>query len=168
MLAQPPAVAPSVHPAPSPGAAQPFGLGEERIGMDMTAFASQPKVSCAPGKAADVTVCHGPDRQLGGGYFARDLTYRFVGGRLAQIRFSSSIDAFSWVTAQLKKDDGQPSAIARDIAVLKGGATLPHMLVTWKNGRSTIALSDPVQPPTQLSVSITRDAAAAELARGQS
>jgi hypothetical protein len=165
MLAQPPAPTP---PKPAPAAAQPFGLGDIRIGMDLAALKAQPKVSCAPGKTQDVTICGGPDRQLGGGYFARDLTYRFVGGRLAQIRFNSSIDAFSWVTAQLKKDDGQPTAITRDLVALRSGARLPHVLMTWKNGHSTIALNDPVQSLIQLSVSITRDTAAAQLAQAHS
>lgn len=173
MLAQPTAPLPAAASTPArsaaPAAAQPFGLADIRIGMDLASFKSRPKVGCAPGKAQGVTVCSAPDRALGGGYFARDLTYCFVDGRLAQIRFRSSIDAFSWVTAQLKKDDGQPSAIKRDTAVFNSGVRLPHVLMTWKNGRSTITLNDPVQSLTQLSVSITRDTDAARLAaQGQS
>lgn len=135
--------------------------------MDLNAFRARPGITCGPGKAETVTLCRGPDLPLGGGYFARDLTYRFLGGRLAQIRFSSSIDAFSWVTARLKKDDGQPSAIRRDTAHVQG-VDLPHVLMTWKNGRSTIALSDPVQSISQLDVSITRDTAAGQLPQNAS
>lgn len=152
--------------APPPVAARAFGLGDARIGMDLAAFQARPGVSCGPGRTAAITLCRGPDLVLGAGYAARDLTYRFLGGRLAQIRFRASIDAFSWVTARLKADDGQPSVIKRDIAVF-GQYSRPHVLMTWKNGRSTIALSDPVEP-AELSVSITRDAAAAQLPQGQS
>ena len=159
MLAQPPAL------QPPPAAARPFGLGDARIGMDLAAFRARPGVACGPGRSAGVTVCHGPDLPLGGGYFARDLDYRFVGGTLAQIRFRSSVDAFSWVTARLKTDDGQPTAIVRD-SVAHAGERVPHVTMTWRNGRSTIALSDPVQSMIQLGVSITRDGA--PLAQDQS
>jgi hypothetical protein len=165
MLAQTPPPAP-----PSPPAAvqaQPFGLGQARIGMDLAAFRARAGIACSAGKALAVTVCRGPDLALGGKYFAREPTYRFLNGRLAQIRFHSSIDAFSWVTARLKKDDGQPSAIRRDTVRLQG-VDLPHVLMTWKNGRSTITLNDPVETISQLDVSITRDAAAAQLAQNAS
>jgi hypothetical protein len=165
MLAQTPPPAPPSSPASIQ--AQPFGLGETRIGLDLAAFRTRAGIACGPGKAAGVTVCRGPDLPLGGKYFAREPTYRFLNGRLAQIRFHSSIDAFSWVTARLKKDDGQPSAIRRDTVRLQG-VELPHVAMTWKNGRSTIALNDPIESISQLDVSITRDDAAAQLPRNAS
>lgn len=157
MIAQPPPLSP-----PSSSAATAFGLADARIGMELAAFRTRAGIGCAPGKAPQVTVCHGPDLPLGGGYFARDLDYRFLDGRLVQIRFRSSVDAFSWVTARLKKDDGQPTAIARD-ELAHSGKRLPHVTMTWKNGRSTIALSDPAPSLIQLGVTITRDAAASRL-----
>jgi hypothetical protein len=160
MLAQPPALQP-----PTSADTRPFGLGDARIGMDLTAFRTRPGIACRPGQKPAVTVCRGPDLPLGGGYFARELDYRFVGGRLARIRFRSSVDAFSWVTARLKKDDGQPTRIVRD-ELSHRGRRLPHVTMTWTNGRSTIALSDPVQGMMQLGVSITRDGA--QLAQDQS
>ena len=165
MFAQSPPVAPPSPPASVQ--AQPYGLGEARIGMDLAAFRAHPGIVCGPGKAQAVTVCRGPDLPLGGVYSARQPTYRFLNGRLAQIRFHASIDAFSWVTARLKKDDGQPTTIRRDTTHLQG-VDLPHVLMTWKNGRSTIALDDPVQSVSQLDVSITRDTALAQLPRNTS
>ena len=135
--------------------------------MDLGAFSARPGIGCGPGKARAVTVCRGPDVALGGKYFAREPTYRFLNGRLAQIRFHSSIDAFSWVTARLKKDDGQPGVIRRDTVRLQG-VDLPHVLMTWKNGRSTISLDDPAETISQLDVSITRDTAAAQLPQSAS
>lgn len=157
-------------PPPTPSAAiqaQPFGIGQSRIGMDLSALRARPGIACSPGKAQAVTVCRGPDLPLGGKYFAREPAYRFVGGRLAQITFHSSIDGFSWVTARLKKDNGQPSDIRRDTVRLQG-VSLPHVLMTWKNGRSTIALDDPVQSISQLDVTITRDSAVGQLPRNAS
>lgn len=165
MLAQPPALQPPPSAAQPPG--QAFGLADARIGMDLAAFRSRPGIACAPGQKPGVTACRGPDLPLGGGYFARDLDYRFVGGKLVRIRFRSSVDAFSWVTARLKKDDGQPSAITRD-TFPHAGRAVPHVAMTWANGRSTIALSDPIQSMIQLGVSITRDGAAAQLAPDRS
>jgi hypothetical protein len=98
-----------------------------------------------------------PDRPLGGGYFARDLTYRFIQGRLAQIRFHSSIDGFAFVVAKLKADFGEPADIRRGDIRLYGQA-FAHVAFIWRNGRSTIELSDPATP-NQLAVSITSDAA---------
>lgn len=123
----------------------------------------RPKASCAPEKAG-VVDCAAPDQPLGGGYFARDLNYRFIDGRLAQIRFRSSIDGFAFVVAKLKHDFGEPADLRRDVAHLYGHA-FDHVAFTWRNGRSTIQMSDPVTP-TQLEVKITFDADKSRLDAG--
>jgi len=92
---------------------------------------------------------------LDGGYGARELGYVFVDGRLARISFKTSIDGFAYVTAKLKKASGAPDAIVRDTV---GASARPHVLMTWRNGRSTIVLSDPLPDFSHLGVNFTLDA----------
>src|ERR1700761_676964 len=91
----------------------------------------RPKAICAPGNAG-VVDCVATDQPLGGGYFARDLHYRFIDGRLAQIRFKSSIDGFAFVVAKLKHDFGAPAGLRRDVVRLYGYA-FDHVAFTWRN-----------------------------------
>jgi hypothetical protein len=126
------------------------------IGANLADLRSiRPKASCAPEKNK-IMDCVAPDQPVGGGFFARELTYRFVDGRLAQIQFKSSIDGFAFVVAKLKHDFGAPADIRRD-DVRFYGRTFPHVAFTWRNGRSTIQMSDPISP-SQLDVKITFDA----------
>jgi hypothetical protein len=115
----------------------------------------------APNTTA-IVVCRGPDIPLGGGYRARRLSYLFVGDRLAEISFEASIDAFDNVTASLKRAFGDPSLIARDTLKRSG---FPHVAMTWRNGRSTIHLSDPLTDYANLGVRLTLDALARQLPR---
>ena len=115
----------------------------------------RPKASCAPEKNG-VVDCFARDQPVGGGYFASDLDYRFIDGHLAQIRFKSSIDGFAFVVAKLKHDFGQPANLRRDDVRLYGHG-FAHVTFMWRNGRSTIRMSDPVTP-NQLAVTITFDA----------
>ncbi len=150
---------PVTQPAPAP--APRFGFAGMMIGAGMADLrAVRPKAVCAPEKDG-YTDCTAPD-QLIGGYLARDLTYRFIGGKLVQIRFHSSVDGFAFVVARLKHDFGEPADIRRDEVKLddpeRRGLDLPHVMFTWRNGRSTIRLSDPATPG-QLAVSMTLNAA---------
>ena len=148
-------------PAAASKAATPFGFGGGVIGDDLARWrASARQASCEP-PAARMVACHAPDQQLGGMYYARNLTYRFLDGRLAQIAFNTSIDGFAFAVAKLKQAFAEPNAIVRD-RVRLDGATLAHVTFTWTNGRSTIVLSDPAFA-NQLEVKITLDAAAALL-----
>jgi hypothetical protein len=52
----------------------------------------------------------------------------------------------------LKRSFGEPNRIVRDMVKLQDGAVFPHVMMTWRNGRSTIALSDPVMKGRTLSV----------------
>ncbi len=153
------ASAPVTQPVAAP--APRFGFAGITIGAGLADFrAVRPKAICAPetGGYLDCTV---PDQSISG-YLARDLTYRFRGGKLIQIRFHSSVDSFAFVVARLKSDFGEPVDIRRDEVKLdgpqRGGLDLPHVMLTWRNGRSTIRLSDPATPG-QLAVSMTLDAA---------
>ena len=151
--------------APIPAPPSRYGFAEAWLGETLAEWrASRPvraKAPCAaaPGDHA-VLVCRGVDVDLGGGYAARELSYAFVDGRLARISFRTSIDGFDHVTAALKKDFSTPSQIVRDSL---GATGRPHVSMTWRNGRSTIVLSDPLPDFTYLSVRFTIDALAGRL-----
>ncbi len=118
--------------------------------------------AATPGRP-NLVVCRIADQLLGAAYAARDLTYLFLDGRLAQIRFRTSIDGFAYAVAKLKHDFGEPTSIRRDVIRLSR-ETAQHVAWDWRNGRSTIELSDPAPPGGQLAVRITLDAAASSLA----
>ena len=148
--------APAGQPA-TPGSAPSvkYGFAGMAIGASLADLHGiRPRASCAP-ETNGVIDCVAPDQPIGGGYFARDLTYRFIDGRLAQIRFHSSVDGFAYVVAKLKHDFGPPADIHRDDVRLYGHA-FAHVAFTWRNGRSTIQISDPATP-SQLAVKIAFD-----------
>jgi len=141
-----------------------YGFAGMAIGANLSDLHSiRPKATCVRRKS-EIEDCTAPDQPIGGGYLARDLTYRFVGGRLAQIRFHSSIDAFAFVVARLKHDFGEPSDIHRNDVSLDG-RVFPHVAFVWRNGRSTTRMSDP-NTAGQLAVEITLDAAKAKFNAG--
>jgi hypothetical protein len=85
------------------------------------------------------------DQPIGGGFYARSLTYRLVNDRLVAIEFRTSVDGFAFAVARLKHEFGPPTDIRRDTANLDGRA-FDHVAFTWRNGHSTIVLSDPTAP----------------------
>jgi hypothetical protein len=165
MIAAPPPtpVAPIARTIAAP--APRYGYAGAELGMDFTAWrASSPAAGAAPCRpvgSAQVCAMGSPD--LGGGYHARDLTFTFLGGRLAAIDFKSSIDGFDYATATLKKRFGAPTTIVRNQFKSVDGVTLPHVAMIWRNGRSTIRLSDPIRSSLSLSVRLSLDATAKRL-----
>ncbi len=100
---------------------------------------------------------------LGGSYWARNPTYKFLDGRLVGIAFQTSIDGFDFATATLKRSFGEPKRIVRDTVKLQDGAVFPHVMMTWRNGRSTIALSDPVMKGMTLSMEFSLNGAGPQI-----
>jgi hypothetical protein len=153
--------------SPSSTAAPIYGFAGAQMGEAIDAWrAAKPTraalVCPALPHRPDTQVCRGADVALGGGFFARQVDYTFVGGRLARIAFRSSIDAFDYVTAELKERFKAPNKIVRD-TIKDNWNTRYHVAMQWKNGRSTITLSDPLPNTTQLEVRVTLDAAAAHI-----
>ena len=164
-----PLAAPPALPAPPPAPVR-YGFRKAEIGMDLASWrASAPQRQSAPCAASSpgVLVCRTPDQPLGGDYRVRELSSTFVGGRLAKVSFSTSIDAFPFATAELKRAFGPPADIRRDRVRLQNGLDLPHVLMTWRNGRSTIRLSDPALRGGRLNVTIASDASAGGPAAGE-
>ena len=87
-------------------------------------------------------------------YRANDLQYRFIRGRLAEIRFEASIDAYNDVTAMLEHQYGPPNKMTRDFAHNADGRSA-RVTQTWWSPSGEIMLVDPSDDPTQLQVSMT-------------
>jgi hypothetical protein len=153
-LAAPPAAAMPAQPVR-------YGFAGAAMGLSLQDWRRvRPDAACAPPAGPHAAVrCMIADQPIGGGFLARDLTYVFVGGQLAQIRFHTSIDGFSNLVARLKRDYGDPADIRRDSVKLYG-VSLPHVEFRWRNGRSTIDFSDPAGRD-QIAARITLDADAA-------
>jgi hypothetical protein len=154
----PPSTPAFVQPAPAPVR---YGLDDAMLGMPLNAWRTRHPTAkaCAASPGGHVSTCVSDPLPISGGYVARSLTYRFVDQQLVQITFQTSINGFSDVMAMLHHTYGQPSKIVRDLAALKDHAVFPHVLMTWRNGRSTIRLSDPVPPGAMLSVRYRLNAA---------
>ncbi len=105
------------------------------------------------------------DIPIGGGFLARDLTFRFTRGRLTGVSFRSSIDGYAFAMALLKTRFGPPRSILRDGITDADGLSRAHVEAIWRNGRSEITLDDPVRDTAQLGVSVHRGSASADPSR---
>lgn len=155
---------PFAAPPPAPAVALVrYGFRKAEIGMELAAWrrsAPQRGVAECEGRGPRTEVCRTPDQPLGGGYQAREITSTFVEGRLARVSFTTSIDGFAYAMAELKGAFGAPGEVRRDRVRLANGLDLPHLEMTWRNGRSTIRLSDPARRGGRLSVVIAANAQA--------
>ena len=155
MLATPPA-----HATPAPIVR--YGFDKSQLGETLAAWraGAPPGIACRA--AGQVTTCTAPLVPLGGGYVARNPTYRFVNGELARINFHTSIDAFSWVRRRIDTRFGDPDRVVRnDIAA--DSMDFPHVRDVWRNGRATIVLDDPSPDMATLRVTYTLDSLASAL-----
>ena len=89
--------------------------------------------------------------QLDARYRASGLRYLFVAGRLDEIDFDASVDAYSDVMAMLKQDFGAPTRTVRD-SVRTSMGPFPRVRQTWRTPGGDISLVDPALDPVQLSV----------------
>jgi hypothetical protein len=131
-----------------------YGFAGGELGMAFAAW----RASSPAAAAAACTVqgarqsCALSPIPLGGGFKARNLTFTFQQGRLVAIAFDTSMDGFDYATAALKRRFGDPETILRNTVRTGDGGSLPHVEMIWRNGRSTIRLSDPL--PSNLSLSV--------------
>ena len=164
MIAAPPPPAVAAAPALQPVR---YGFAGADLGTDFAVWrASSSKARdtpCREGESGSMQVCTMAAADLGGGYLARDLTFTFVDEKLAAIDFKTSIDGFDYATADLKQRFGQPMRIERDTLKSVDGSVMPHVAMIWRNGRSTIRLSDPMTTSLALSVRLSLDADAQRL-----
>jgi len=87
-------------------------------------------------------------------YRADDVQYRFDRGRLAEIRFRASVDAFSDVMSLLERQYGPPTATVRDEVRTPDGR-FARVTQIWRTADDAITLVDPSDALTQLEVSLS-------------
>lgn len=102
--------------------------------------------------ADDVVVCsygdvYGQDVllrsiQLDPAYRALDVRYLFARGRLTEIQFDASIDAYDDVMNLLTKSYGPPTATIRD-SIRSSIGRLERVRQAWRTPGGTIRLDDP-------------------------
>jgi hypothetical protein len=92
--------------------------------------------------------------QLDARYRATGLRYLFVAGRLSEIDFSASVDAYSDVMAMLDSGFGTPSRTVRD-SVRTSVGLFPRVHQTWRTPGGDVDLVDPGPDPVALSVRFT-------------
>lgn len=138
-----------------------FGFENALLGETVADWraAAGPRVSCpSVTRRSGAMTCTAPPVALGGRQLAHDITYEFIGGRLARIHFLTSIDAYDRVRARLDGRFGAPRDIVRDNIQIDQSIETPHLKAYWRNGRSTILLNDPEGDGRSLSVTYSLDA----------
>ncbi len=158
--APPPVAAPLARPAAT------YGFQDAQLGETLADWrrGGDRAGPCQPVKGAlSATLCAARPAPLGGRQIAHDLTYEFVGGRLARIRFLTSIDAYDRVRARLDGRFGPPVNIVRDAIKIDQSFETPHLKAYWRNGRSTIVVNDPERDGRSLSVTYSLDALSSNL-----
>jgi len=83
---------------------------------------------------------------------ARSPSYVFVGGRLSQIVFRTSVDAFNALDALFTARFGPPAQTIRDNAALGHGVTVPRVRREWRNAAEDLWVVDPASSLDQLTV----------------
>ena len=160
-----------MHAAPPPAVSTPpsprYGFRKAQLGMslaDWRASAAWRQAATCSGQPEIRLVCRSPDQPLGKAFRARELTSTFQGGRLASISFTTSVDGFADAMAELRHACGNPTEIKHGRVKLDTGLTMSNVVMTWRNGRSTIHLSDPVAQGGRLRVTMSLDQQARDAA----
>lgn len=171
-LAQPATVA--AHAAEPPrfdGAVLGMTIGEWRALAPPPGTGPNGAPDCGPAVAAAVgravgggTICSYDARfgkdvllhsaQLDGHDRIDDLSYRFRGGRLGELDFSASIDAYNDIDAMLRREYGPPVATLRDTVRTSFGR-FDRVRQTWRASGGVVRLTDPGDNPLRLDVRMT-------------
>jgi hypothetical protein len=148
------------HPSAPANAPIDIGFQQSILGETRQAWREGPGrlASCARGPAQDRALeCTLSPTPLGGKYLARDLTFTFTSGRLTQIRFLASIDAYDRVRAGLDEAYGPPTSLEFDTIKIIHSIVTPHVAASWRRGPALIIIHDPETDGVSLSVTYSLD-----------
>lgn len=145
--------------APPPGVGS---SGAADCGPGIVAALRREQIAAAP-LVKDQTIC-GYDTRFGadvllhsarfGVHYRIDgLRYRFAGGRLREIDFTASIDAYNNIVARLTREYGAPAVTVRD-EMRTGAGRFPRVRRIWRASGGVVTLTDPTDDPLRLSVRI--------------
>lgn len=144
-LAPPPGVGPSAAPDCGPAVGDP--IRAEQLAPSAPAPGN---VTCSYGARFGAEVLlH--SAKFDDRFRLDGLRYRFAGGRLSEIDFTTSIDAYNDVVARLTAEYGAPVTIVRDVA-RTATVRLPRVRQVWRTAGGSVSLTDPSSDPLRLSV----------------
>jgi hypothetical protein len=129
------------------------GADAQRLGLQATASgdAASEIVSTYAFTAVDGSRDPVP---ITGGFYARQARYVFRAGRLSEISFTTSPDAFRAMTARIDAQLGQPHETVRDMAHVRG-VSFPRVRMHWSGPAGTVTLVDPVGDTTLMKLDYT-------------
>jgi hypothetical protein len=146
-LSPPPGVGPSAAADCGPGIVA--ALRESRVAA-ATPAAGQ--ITCAyDARFGDDVLLH--SAKLDDRYRIDALRYRFTGGRLSEVDFTASVDAYNDIVARLTHDYGAPTATIRGFTRTSAGR-FAQVRQTWRADGGVVTLTDPTNNPLRLSVRI--------------
>ena len=149
-LAPPPGVGPTAAADCGPGIVA--ALREARV----TTTASTGQTVCAyDARFGDDVLLH--SAKLDDHYRIDALRYRFTDGRLSEVDFTASVDAYNDIVARLTHDYGQPTSTVRDFTRIADGR-FAEVRQTWRADGGVVTLTDPTSNPLRLSVRIAQGA----------
>lgn len=161
------------------GTSIPFSMNGARLGMSLDAWRALPPpgepgshvvTECAPAPPRPQTPSAHPPMEcryvgrygrfalpeafpLSRRYLVRNPSFEFVDGRLASIRFQTSIDAFDTVMADLKRAYGPPTTLSRGSTSLRG-YPVPRVTAAWTTAGARVTLTDPSPNPDRLEITV--------------
>jgi hypothetical protein len=146
-LSPPPGVGPTAAADCGPGIVA--ALRESRVAAAMPAAG---QTTCAyDARFGDDVLLH--SARLDSRYRLDGLRYRFAGGRLREIDFTASVDAYNDIVAKLTHDYGPPTATVRDVTRTADGR-FARVRQTWRAAGGVVTLTDPTANPLRLGVRI--------------
>ena len=86
------------------------------------------------------------------GLFARAIRYTFRGGRLAEISYLASPNAFDALVARIDAQMGPSTSTTRDALRMRSAAWLPRVRMRWLGRAGTVTLTDPVADTGMMAV----------------
>jgi len=151
-LSPPPGVGPSAAADCEPGIVA--ALRESRI---VAATPGPGHATCAyAARFGDDVLLH--SARLDDRYRIDGLRYQFTRGRLSEVDFTASVDAYNDIVMKLTHDYGAPTATERSIT-RAAGRRLPQVRQTWRAQGGVVTLTDPTDNPLRLSVRIAASGA---------
>ncbi|HWF76538.1 MAG TPA: hypothetical protein VN694_05110 [Caulobacteraceae bacterium] len=146
-LAPPPGVGPTAAADCGPGILA--ALREARV---TTAAQGTGQTVCAyDARFGDDVLLH--SAKLDDRYRIDALRYRFIGGRLSEVDFTASVDAYNDIVAKLTHDYGRPTSTVRGFTRTSDGR-FAEVRQTWRADGGVVTLTDPTYNPLRLSVRI--------------
>lgn len=130
----------------------------------LSGLASQSEAECGAGPSGGVVcdntthygkVSLAQSARINRNYLAEDPRYTFVNGRLVEIEFHASIDAFNAIMSAIESPYGPATETDRDVGPTYDGVRLPRVRKIWRLAPGSIEVIDPSSRPDELAVRLS-------------